>query len=140
MTKLFDCVGTSRMPSGEVKYRVANGREARTKHLIKVSKHTDVMLFDTPRPMTKEDAIEWYKATYESGNPDQMDLNFDGAEEQPEAQPEDRMAEFDAEMAAMGDVYGSDGDGDVADVDELPEDIDPELLAEIDRRESEDAE
>jgi hypothetical protein len=151
MEKFYDTVGTSIMPGGVKKVRFANGCAARTKHLKKVSKHTEVLLHQLPRPMSKDDATMWLVVNYPDqvrgidgivipegvSDPNQMELNFDEPEAQPEPeQPADRMAEFDAQMAAMGDVYG---DGAVSEEDELPEDLDPELLAEIERREAEEA-
>jgi hypothetical protein len=154
MEKFYDTVGTSIMPGGVKKVRFANGCAARTKHLKKVSKHTEVLLHQLPRPMSKDDATMWLVVNYPDqvrgidgivipegvSDPNQMELNFDESEQQQEQpeQPADRMAAFDAEMAAMGDVYG---DGEVSEAepeeDEIPEDIDPELLAEIERREAE---
>lgn len=87
--KTFDCVGVSTSPAGEVKYRVANGSAARIKHLKQVG-HTNVMLFDTPVPMTKEVAIDWFRANYEH-------LTLDVVA----AATSDRMTAFDAEMALL---------------------------------------
>jgi hypothetical protein len=92
--KTFDCVGVSTSPAGEVKYRVANGSAARTKHLKQVG-HTDVMLFDTPRPMVKTDAIDWFRE-----NHPHLALDSKPAATAAEvAVP--RMAAFDAEMARL---------------------------------------
>jgi hypothetical protein len=168
MEKFYDTVGTSIMPGGVKKVRFANGCAARTKHLKKVSKHTEVLLHQLPRPMSKDDATMWLVVNYPDqvrgidgivipegvSDPNQMELNFDEPEQQPEPeQPADRMAAFDAQMAAMSEraaewmseipaEWTENAERiaqEILEEDELPEDLDPELLAEIERREAEEA-
>jgi hypothetical protein len=61
MEKLFTVAGTSSL-EGVVKFRVANGSAAaRTKVLVR-SGHTEILLQDLPKGMTKEDAFAFVKA------------------------------------------------------------------------------
>ena len=59
--KTFTVVGTS-IKKGEKTLRFANGTaEAREKVLLK-DNHSEVRLFDLPKPMPKEDAVKWLEA------------------------------------------------------------------------------
>jgi hypothetical protein len=61
MSKLFSVAGTSNL-DGVVKFRVANGSAAaRTKVLLK-NGHSDIKLFDLPKPMDKDAAIAFVKS------------------------------------------------------------------------------
>lgn len=61
MSKTFDVAGTSTKNS-VVKFRVANGKpEARAKILEKDG-HTAIVLFQLPKPMTKEEAFAFLAA------------------------------------------------------------------------------
>jgi hypothetical protein len=55
MEKLFTVAGTSNL-NGAVKFRFANDFKGRVK-VLERNGHTDIMLFELPRPMTKEEAI-----------------------------------------------------------------------------------
>jgi hypothetical protein len=55
MEKLFTVAGTSNL-NGAVKFRFANDFKSRVK-VLERNGHTDIMLFELPRAMTKEEAI-----------------------------------------------------------------------------------
>jgi hypothetical protein len=55
MEKLYTVAGMSNL-NGVVKYRFANDIKSRSKVLAR-NGHTDIMLFDLPRAMTKAEAV-----------------------------------------------------------------------------------
>jgi hypothetical protein len=57
MEKLFTVAGTSNL-NGSVKLRLANDLKSRIK-ILERNGHTDIQLFELPRPMTKADAIAY---------------------------------------------------------------------------------
>lgn len=63
--KLFTVAGSS-LHKGVVKVRFANDLVARTKILDKAG-HTDIKLFELPKPMTKAEIVEYFKTNPEFG-------------------------------------------------------------------------
>lgn len=60
MEKLFTVAGTSNL-NGAVKFRFANDLKSRVK-ILERNGHTDIMLFELPRAMTKAEAIAHIEA------------------------------------------------------------------------------
>jgi hypothetical protein len=57
-TKTYRIVGVSTTPQGETKIRFAQDLVSRIKTLV-MRKHTNIVLRETPAPMSKAEAIEW---------------------------------------------------------------------------------
>jgi len=57
-TKTYKVVGISTSPQGETKIRFAQDLVSRIKTLV-MRKHTNILLRETPQPMSKEQAIQW---------------------------------------------------------------------------------
>ena len=57
-TKTYKVVGISTSPQGETKIRFAQDLVSRIKTLV-MRKHTNILLRETPAPMSKEAAIAW---------------------------------------------------------------------------------
>ena len=57
-TKTYKVVGVSTSPQGETKIRFAQDLVSRIKTLV-MRKHTNILLRETPQPMSKEQAIQW---------------------------------------------------------------------------------
>jgi hypothetical protein len=57
-TKTYRIVGVSTTPQGETKIRFAQDLVSRIKTLV-MRKHTNIVLRETPAPMSKEAAIAW---------------------------------------------------------------------------------
>jgi hypothetical protein len=57
-TKTYKVVGISTSPQGETKIRFAQDLVSRIKTLV-MRKHTNIVLRETPQPMSKEQAIQW---------------------------------------------------------------------------------
>jgi hypothetical protein len=57
-TKTYKVVGISTSPQGETKIRFAQDLVSRIKTLV-MRKHTNILLRETPAPMSKEASIQW---------------------------------------------------------------------------------
>jgi len=57
----FTVAGTS-VKKGEKKLRFANGTATARETVLLKDNHTEVRLFDLPKPMTKEEATKWLEA------------------------------------------------------------------------------
>lgn len=57
-TKTYKVVGISTTPQGETKIRFAQDLVTRIKTLV-MRKHSNILLRETPTPMSKEQAIAW---------------------------------------------------------------------------------
>jgi len=57
-TKTYRVVGISTSPQGETKIRFAQDLVSRIKTLV-MRKHTNILLRETPAPMSKEASIQW---------------------------------------------------------------------------------
>jgi len=56
--KTYKVVGVSTSPQGETKIRFAQDLVSRIKTLV-MRKHTNIVLRETPAPMSKEQSIQW---------------------------------------------------------------------------------
>lgn len=98
MEKLFTVAGTSNL-NGAVKFRFANDFKSRVK-VLERNGHTDIMLFELPRAMTKAEAIAHLEGmdvavpAVETANTVRESLAEDGE------LAEDMTEEFLAEVAA----------------------------------------
>ena len=57
-TKTYKVVGISTSPQGETKIRFAQDLVTRIKTLV-MRKHSNILLRETPAPMSKESCIQW---------------------------------------------------------------------------------
>ena len=75
-TKTYKVVGVSTSPQGETKIRFAQDLVSRIKTLV-MRKHTNILLRETPAPMSKEAAIAWM-ITQQDFNRPEVKLLADG--------------------------------------------------------------
>lgn len=61
--KTFTVGGTS-IKKGELKLRVANGSAKARQKILEADKHENIMLFDLPRAMTKDEISAWLVAEH----------------------------------------------------------------------------
>lgn len=61
MDKTFTVAGTS-IKKGEKTNRFANGTAAARAKVLQKDNHSEIMLYDLPNPMTKDEAIAWLAA------------------------------------------------------------------------------
>ena len=57
--KTYTIAGTSRAPDGIRTYRFANGKLNVRRNMLKHFEHTAIKLLETPKPMTKTQAMAW---------------------------------------------------------------------------------